>query len=275
MERKRARASSLAAPDGAAAAAPPAKAVDMSARVRTVHSRVANFEFDAPAGAVGAAPPCVSFAARYRAEFGVATPARAVCHVAEYLRFMAIKAALLEAQLEQAEDEAAAVATEGADNANAAPVAAQAAPAPASAPASSVAASASAAASTPSGATPSLAVDAVWHTHLFYTRSYARFCAALLPGRADCFVHHEPSTGGAEADAHFRAQYDATTALYASACGAPPPAEAWEPPVVRFDRASQWVSMTLGQRELLAHLSESVLALGAGDSDEGDSMGCG
>ena len=172
MARKRARAGSPAAVadgDAAAAAAPPAEAVELSARVRAVHARVADFAFDAPTGSVGDAPPSVSFVQRYRAEFGVATPARAACHVAEYLRFMAIKAALLELQMEQEEEEEAAAAQQaGEKHAAAAPAAASAA-----------AAAASASAPAPSGATPSLAVDAVWHTHLFYTRSYARFCAAL------------------------------------------------------------------------------------------------
>jgi hypothetical protein len=39
------------------------------------------------------------------------------------------------------------------------------------------------------GATPSVVVDAVWHTHLMHTRSYHRLCAEL--GQA--YVHHEPS----------------------------------------------------------------------------------
>ena len=54
---------------------------------------------------------------------------------------------------------------------------------------------------------PSEDVDAAWHLHLTYTRSYwKRFCGDVL-GRP---LHHEPTKGGpAEADKHL-AMYEAT-----------------------------------------------------------------
>jgi hypothetical protein len=274
-----------AAAEAAPAAAPEAPAADaLPERVRALHARVAAFSFDAPL-APGEAPPAVSFVARYQRDFGVASLGLAQRHCAEYLRFMGIKAALLLAQ--HADDAAAAAAAEAAGGA----VSAKEAVKP-----------------PPSGATPSLAVDAVWHTHLLYSRSYARLCALLLApeatnggaaaapsaaapsaaapsaaapsaaaplASAPQFIHHDPSGGGAAAAALFRAQYDAAREVYAQAFGAPPPAEVWTAPGARFDAAAQFVCVSAGERQLLHLLRAQELARAAGDDSGGDDMGCG
>jgi uncharacterized protein (TIGR04222 family) len=78
---------------------------------------------------------------------------------------------------------------------------------------------------------PSEQVDAAWHLHLTYTRSYwKRFCGEVL-GRP---LHHDPTKGGpAEADKHLR-MYADTFAAYREAFGHDPPADIWPPAGVRF-----------------------------------------
>ena len=72
-------------------------------------------------------------------------------------------------------------------------------------------------------ATPSKAVDAVWHLHLLYTRDYWQtFCPQVL-----CTdLHHDPS-GGAEHAPRYRDQYAQTLASYARWFG--PPSPTWWP----------------------------------------------
>src|SRR3954468_11328291 len=78
---------------------------------------------------------------------------------------------------------------------------------------------------------PSEDVDAAWHLHLTYTRSYwKRFCGDVL-GRP---LHHEPTKGGpAEARKHI-AMYAATLAAYREAFGEAPPADIWPAAAERF-----------------------------------------
>lgn len=78
---------------------------------------------------------------------------------------------------------------------------------------------------------PSEQVDAAWHLHLTYTRSYwKRFCGDVLGGP----LHHDPTRGGpAEADKHLR-MYADTLAAYREAFGREPPADVWPPAAVRF-----------------------------------------
>jgi uncharacterized protein (TIGR04222 family) len=78
---------------------------------------------------------------------------------------------------------------------------------------------------------PSEDVDAAWHLHLTYTRSYwQRFCHDVL-GRQ---LHHDPTKGGpAEADKHLK-MYARTLAAYREAFGHEPPAEIWPSAEVRF-----------------------------------------
>ena len=84
---------------------------------------------------------------------------------------------------------------------------------------------------------PSEQVDAAWHLHLTYTRSYwKRFCGDVL-GQP---LHHDPTRGGpTEAGKHHR-MYDQTLAAYREAFGEAPPAEVWPPAESRFgDDAKQ------------------------------------
>jgi uncharacterized protein (TIGR04222 family) len=88
---------------------------------------------------------------------------------------------------------------------------------------------------------PSEDVDAAWHLHLTYTRSYwTRFCGEVL-GRK---LHHDPTRGGpAEATKHFR-MYEATLAIYRATFGAEPPGDIWPPSQHRFgdDRCRRMVN---------------------------------
>lgn len=78
--------------------------------------------------------------------------------------------------------------------------------------------------------TPSAAVDAAWHLHLTYTRSYwDGLCAQVLPGP----LHHEPTRGGAAETAKLSAQYARTLARYREAFGHEPPPDVWPRPVER------------------------------------------
>lgn len=73
-------------------------------------------------------------------------------------------------------------------------------------------------------ATPSKAVDAVWHLHLIYTRSYwDRLCGELLKRP----LHHEPSAGGATEDDRHAEQYRATLRNYAEEFGHAAPDDIW------------------------------------------------
>jgi len=73
-------------------------------------------------------------------------------------------------------------------------------------------------------ATPSQAVDEVWHLHLLYTRSYwDELCPKVL-GRP---LHHDPSSGGAAEEGRYAKQYNATLESYRREFGAVPPPDIW------------------------------------------------
>lgn len=78
---------------------------------------------------------------------------------------------------------------------------------------------------------PSEDVDAAWHLHLTYTKSYwKRFCGDVL-GRP---LHHEPTRGGpAEGEKHLR-MYADTLAAYRAAFGHSAPSDIWPPAAARF-----------------------------------------
>ena len=79
--------------------------------------------------------------------------------------------------------------------------------------------------------TPSQEVDAVWHLHLIYTRSYwDEMCANILK-RA---LHHGPTKGGAVEDQRFEAQYQRTLDSYQQFFGAPAPNDIWPEAAIRF-----------------------------------------
>jgi uncharacterized protein (TIGR04222 family) len=81
---------------------------------------------------------------------------------------------------------------------------------------------------------PSEDVDAAWHMHLTYTRSYwKRICGEIL-GKP---LHHEPTRGGAsEADKHHH-MYERTLTAYRSAFGTEPPTDIWPAAAQRFGQA--------------------------------------
>jgi uncharacterized protein (TIGR04222 family) len=75
----------------------------------------------------------------------------------------------------------------------------------------------------PGEMTPSRPVDAVWHTHLLFTRDYWQgFCHDAL-GRE---LHHSPALDRTDAPRH-RTQYQCTLQAYARWFGTPP--QAWWP----------------------------------------------
>lgn len=65
------------------------------------------------------------------------------------------------------------------------------------------------------GATPSKAVDEVWHAHLLFTRSYDAFCR----GTRGEHLHHEPGDGGSD-DGRYRVAYLLTLDRYGIEFGA-------------------------------------------------------
>jgi uncharacterized protein (TIGR04222 family) len=86
--------------------------------------------------------------------------------------------------------------------------------------------------------TPSDEVDQAWHLHLTYTRSYwGDLCGEVL-GRP---LHHGPTKGGAKEGQRFEGQYEATLASYRKAFDEEPPADIWQPSVLRFGEAKDFV----------------------------------
>lgn len=244
-------------------AAEDARPSELAALARTLHARVAGGSaFDDPTTAAGgSAPISTRFLARYRHEFGTTAPA-AEHHVAEYLRFMALKAALHIWEARFAAAVAAGAVSEAAD-------------APA-APQGAEAADAAAAPRPPPppplewpSLVPPLAVDAVWRTHTAHTRSYARLCATLLAADEDTeggaaaavglpFLHRADEwphglASDRQAEARVRLGYDVARAMYAEAFG-PPSLAAWPLPGVRFDAAEQWCVSSARERRDAAQL---------------------
>jgi uncharacterized protein (TIGR04222 family) len=78
---------------------------------------------------------------------------------------------------------------------------------------------------------PSEGVDAAWHLHLTYTRSYwKRFCDETL-GRP---LHHEPTRGGPDEHAKHLDMYGRTLARYREAFGHDAPRDIWPAASQRF-----------------------------------------
>jgi uncharacterized protein (TIGR04222 family) len=114
---------------------------------------------------------------------------------------------------------------------------------------------------------PSEDVDAAWHLHLTYTRSYwARLCGGVI-GRP---LHHDPTRGGpAEADKH-RRMYERTLRAYREVVGEEPPADVWPGPDVRFgadlshrvvNTARNWVIPKAPARRAVGSLAAVCAAL--------------
>ncbi len=83
--------------------------------------------------------------------------------------------------------------------------------------------------------TPSEDVDAAWHLHLVYTRSYwDELCGKVL-GQP---LHHLPTSGAASENVRFREAYGATLVAYATAFGGKPAADIWPDVDARFAPAT-------------------------------------
>lgn len=78
----------------------------------------------------------------------------------------------------------------------------------------------------PTGASPSKAVDEAWHLHLTYTQSYwVDLCKNVLGFE----LHHYPSTGGEKEDMRHAKWYAETLVLYYKVFEATPPVVVWPP----------------------------------------------
>ncbi len=76
----------------------------------------------------------------------------------------------------------------------------------------------------PTGVTPSDAVDQAWHLHLTYTRSYwFDFCRDTL-GQD---IHHNPTKGGIAEAEKFDSYYTQSFKLYEDKFDTQPPADIW------------------------------------------------
>lgn len=79
--------------------------------------------------------------------------------------------------------------------------------------------------------TPSEQVDAAWHLHLVYTKSYWQdFCRDAL----ERDLHHTPTEGGPDETTKFRGAYQRALELYEQEFGALPPPDIWPPVEQRF-----------------------------------------
>ncbi len=88
--------------------------------------------------------------------------------------------------------------------------------------------------------TPSVQVDAVWHLHLTYTRSYwHRLCQDTL-GKP---LHHEPTKGGLSEGEKFQDWYAKTLESYRRIFDEKPPADLWPDSEQRFGDDQHFVTV--------------------------------
>ncbi|MBO0933129.1 glycine-rich domain-containing protein [Fibrella aquatilis] len=130
---------------------------------------------------------------------------------------------------------------------------------------------------TPTGVTPSDAVDQAWHLHLTYTKSYWHDLCRDTLGRE---LHHNPTKGGAREGQKFDGMYSDSQALYQLYFGEKPPADIWPTNQQRFsdidfgriNRRTNWVvakpapAQTVGAVVLLGALSAAGIFLQASSS---------
>lgn len=90
--------------------------------------------------------------------------------------------------------------------------------------------------------TPSEDVDAAWHLHLLYTRSYYDELCQKIAGR---LIHHGPTEGGAAEGTKFLDLYQRTLQSYNEWFGTPP-VDIWPKPEDRFRNAGagHWFNPT-------------------------------
>ena len=125
---------------------------------------------------------------------------------------------------------------------------------------------------TPTGVTPSDAVDQAWHLHLTYTKSYWNDLCHDTLGRE---IHHNPTRGGASEGQKFDGMYSNSQALYRQYFGEMPPADIWPSNQQRFsdidfqrvNRRTNWVipkpvrAQTVGLFTLAGALGAALLFL--------------
>lgn len=112
--------------------------------------------------------------------------------------------------------------------------------------------------------TPSNEVDAVWHLHLVYTRSYWN---ELCPNVLDGPLHHGPTLGGASEGARYLEQYESTLAAYRLHFGEDPPKRFWPPSGIRFrqqfETHDRLQTVALPRRALLGAVVGAALVVAA------------
>lgn len=83
--------------------------------------------------------------------------------------------------------------------------------------------------------TPSKVIDQIWHEHLLFSRGYREFCRDVLQREFD---HHPELLPVDEQTSVFKAQYDATLALYVAEFNRTPPEDIWGTPKFRLDASA-------------------------------------
>jgi hypothetical protein len=115
--------------------------------------------------------------------------------------------------------------------------------------------------------TPSPDVDAVWHLHLVYTRSYWNdLCGEVLQRS----LHHGPTRGGSSEGRRYRSAYERTLESYRTAFGTIPPSHIWPDVEARFapaklrivDTDAVWIVRKRGWRRMFATLKFKALFAG-------------
>lgn len=112
--------------------------------------------------------------------------------------------------------------------------------------------------------TPSEAVDAAWHLHLSYTRSYwDELCGEIIKRP----LHHNPTKGGEGEEHRFRQAYQRTFRLYWHIFDEAPPGDIWPDEDSRFAQAGEMRNVSAAQYYLIPRLPtvfERMLALALG-----------
>jgi hypothetical protein len=115
--------------------------------------------------------------------------------------------------------------------------------------------------------TPSPDVDAVWHLHLVYTRSYWNDLCGNVLRRS---LHHGPTLGGSSEGRRYRGNYERTLESYRAAFGTAPPSDIWPDVEARFapaklrvvDTHAVWIVRKRGWQRIFAALKFKALFAG-------------
>jgi uncharacterized protein (TIGR04222 family) len=107
--------------------------------------------------------------------------------------------------------------------------------------------------------TPSVQVDAAWHLHLTYTRSYwQRLCAETL-GQP---LHHEPTRGGDAEGEKFHDWYAKTLDSYRRLFGEEPPGDLWPAAETRFGEDQRFTTVNTARNWIVPKVAAIRLAGG-------------